>query len=108
MISSGVITITTDFGHKGPFAGVMKGVILSRFPQARVVDLAHDIPAPAPDMGSGQQSSVEQRFDSIVADHRGSLHLAEKTRPEYPAQSTAGMVRSQAEQKGGSDIMSPV
>lgn len=48
MISSGVITITTDFGHKGPFAGVMKGVILSRYPQARVVDLAHDIPAQWP------------------------------------------------------------
>ena len=42
---SGVITITTDFGHKGPFAAVMKGVILTRFREASVVDLAHDIPA---------------------------------------------------------------
>jgi S-adenosylmethionine hydrolase len=42
--ASGVITITTDFGHKGPFAAVMKGVILTRFPEARVIDLAHDIP----------------------------------------------------------------
>ena len=42
---SGVITITTDFGHKGPFAAVMKGVILQRFRQASVIDLAHDIPA---------------------------------------------------------------
>lgn len=42
---SGVITITTDFGHKGPFAAVMKGVILQRFRAASVVDLAHDIPA---------------------------------------------------------------
>lgn len=42
---SGVITITTDFGHKGPFAAVMKGVILQRFRQACIVDLAHDIPA---------------------------------------------------------------
>ena len=48
MKPSGVITVTTDFGHKGPFAGVMKGVILSRFPAARVVDLAHDIPAQWP------------------------------------------------------------
>lgn len=40
---SGVITITTDFGHKGPFVGVMKGVILSRHPQARIVDLTHEI-----------------------------------------------------------------
>jgi len=42
---SGVITITTDFGHKGPFAAVMKGVILTRFREASVIDLAHDIPA---------------------------------------------------------------
>ena len=42
---SGVITITTDFGHKGPFAAVMKGVILKRFRDACVIDLAHDIPA---------------------------------------------------------------
>ena len=40
---SGVITITTDFGHQGPFVGVMKGVILTRFPEARIVDLTHEI-----------------------------------------------------------------
>lgn len=48
MKPSGVITITTDFGHKGPFAAVMKGVILGRFHDARIVDLAHDIPAQWP------------------------------------------------------------
>ncbi len=46
--ASGIITITTDFGHKGPFTGVMKGVILGRFPEATVVDMAHDIPAQWP------------------------------------------------------------
>src|SRR5262249_60732901 len=40
---SGVITITTDFGHQGPFVGVMKGRILARFPAARIVDLTHEI-----------------------------------------------------------------
>jgi S-adenosylmethionine hydrolase len=43
--AAGVITITTDFGHKGPFAAVMTGAIIKRFPEARVIDLAHDIPA---------------------------------------------------------------
>jgi len=38
----GLITITTDFGHKGPFIGTMKGVILSRFPEARIVDITHE------------------------------------------------------------------
>lgn len=41
--ASGVITITTDFGHQGPFVGVMKGCVLKRFPQARIVDLTHEI-----------------------------------------------------------------
>ena len=40
---SGVITITTDFGHQGPFVGVMKGCILTRFATARLVDLTHEI-----------------------------------------------------------------
>jgi S-adenosyl-L-methionine hydrolase (adenosine-forming) len=40
---SGVITITTDFGHQGPFVGVIKGTILKRFPQARLIDLTHEI-----------------------------------------------------------------
>ncbi len=39
---SGVITLTTDFGHKGPFVATMKGVMLSRLPAARIVDLTHE------------------------------------------------------------------
>jgi S-adenosylmethionine hydrolase len=39
----GVITITTDFGHRGPFVATMKGRMLTRFPQARIIDLTHEI-----------------------------------------------------------------
>lgn len=39
----GVVTLLTDFGLADPFVGVMTGVILSRFPGARVVDLCHGI-----------------------------------------------------------------
>lgn len=39
-----VITLTTDFGLKGPFVGVMKGAILARLPGAQIVDLTHEIP----------------------------------------------------------------
>src|SRR5580692_3854810 len=42
-VPSGVITLTTDFGHQGPFVGVMKGAILQRYPQARLIDLTHEI-----------------------------------------------------------------
>ncbi|MBI5103008.1 MAG: SAM-dependent chlorinase/fluorinase [Nitrospirae bacterium] len=38
-----VITLTTDFGHDDPFAGVMKGVILRTNPEAVIVDLTHGI-----------------------------------------------------------------
>ena len=40
--ASGVITVTTDFGHRGPFVGTMKGVIVSRFPTATIIDLTHE------------------------------------------------------------------
>ena len=40
---SSLITLLTDFGTRDPFAGVMKGVILSLCPEARLVDLTHDI-----------------------------------------------------------------
>lgn len=38
----GVVTVTTDFGHRGPFVGTMKGVIVSRFAAARIIDLTHE------------------------------------------------------------------
>jgi S-adenosylmethionine hydrolase len=41
---SGILTLTTDFGHEGPFVATMKGRILSRFPAARIIDLTHEIP----------------------------------------------------------------
>jgi S-adenosylmethionine hydrolase len=38
-----VITLTTDFGHKGPFVAVMKGMILRYAPEIQVIDLTHEI-----------------------------------------------------------------
>jgi len=44
LVPSGVITITTDFGHQGPFVATIKGRILTRFPQARIIDVTHEVP----------------------------------------------------------------
>lgn len=44
-MSQPVITLTTDFGLRDPYVGVMKGVIVSRCPQACVIDLTHAIRA---------------------------------------------------------------
>lgn len=43
MQPSGVITLLTDFGLADGYVGVMKGVILTLFPNARLVDIAHEI-----------------------------------------------------------------
>jgi len=40
---SRIITLTSDFGLADEYAGVMKGVILSRAPQATIIDLSHTI-----------------------------------------------------------------
>jgi S-adenosylmethionine hydrolase len=39
-----VITLTTDFGEGAPYVAAMKGVILGINPDARVLDLSHQIP----------------------------------------------------------------
>jgi S-adenosylmethionine hydrolase len=67
---SGIITLLTDFGLTDPFVGIMKGVILSAFPGARIVDLSHGIPP---------QSVVEAAFwleRSYTYFPRGTVHVA--------------------------------
>jgi S-adenosylmethionine hydrolase len=39
-----VITFLSDYGHSDEFVGVCHGVIARRCPQARVIDLTHEIP----------------------------------------------------------------
>jgi S-adenosylmethionine hydrolase len=38
-----IITLTTDFGLMDHYAGTMKGVVLKICPDARIVDISHDI-----------------------------------------------------------------
>jgi S-adenosylmethionine hydrolase len=38
-----IITLTTDFGYKDPFIGIMKGVILNINPSVNLVDITHGI-----------------------------------------------------------------
>ena len=40
---SPLVTLTTDFGSASPYVAVMKGVILSLNPGARLIDLSHAI-----------------------------------------------------------------
>jgi len=38
-----IITLTTDFGTSDHYVGTMKGVILGIAPQARIVDISHEV-----------------------------------------------------------------
>jgi S-adenosylmethionine hydrolase len=40
----GLVTLVTDFGQSDPYVGILKGVLLGRCAEARVVDLTHLIP----------------------------------------------------------------
>ncbi len=65
-----IITLTTDFGFRDTFAGVMKGVILSIAPAAQIVDLCHGIPPQ--DILAGALALEE----SAAFFPRGTIHVA--------------------------------
>jgi len=65
-----IITLTTDFGLRDPFVGIMKGVILSICPTARLVDLTHDV-EPQDLLGAGLALEAALPFFPD-----GTVHLA--------------------------------
>lgn len=67
---TGLITLTTDFGTLDPYAGIVRGRILGRFPGARVVDLGHGIPAGRPDLAGFWLARAWLDFPP------GTVHLA--------------------------------
>ncbi len=45
MKANGIISLTTDFGTRDPYSGIMKGVIYAANTHAHLVDITHHIPA---------------------------------------------------------------
>ena len=70
MRPSGIITLTSDFGLKDPYVGTMKGVILSINPEARMIDISHQVKA-----GSIFQASdlVREAYPFFP---KGTIHVA--------------------------------
>lgn len=70
MKPSGIITLTTDFGLTDPYVAMMKGVILSINPSAKLVDVTHQI-------GTGAVSQaallIRETFPYFP---EGTVHLA--------------------------------
>lgn len=40
---NGIITLTSDFGNRSYYSGAMKGIILKRFPDARIFDITNSV-----------------------------------------------------------------
>ena len=64
------IVLTTDFGLSDPYAGIMKGVVLSINPDAILIDITHQI----------QPQNIRQGSFVLAASHRffpeSSIHVA--------------------------------
>ncbi len=64
-----IITLTTDFGLRDPYVGIMKGVILGIAPEACLVDITHEV---------GSHDIVEGAFalaSSVRFFPPGTVHL---------------------------------
>ncbi len=70
MKRSRIITLTTDFGCRDPYVAAMKGVILSIYPEAVLVDVSHEIPPGAVGEAAGILAQAVPWFPA------GTVHLA--------------------------------
>ncbi len=67
---NGLITLTTDFGTRDSYVAEMKGVVLGAFPQARLVDITHQVPPQDVRAGAFCLARVVAAFPA------GTVHLA--------------------------------
>lgn len=67
---SGIVTLTTDFGLRDPYVAAMKGVILSIFPKAALVDMSHGVKAGA------VREAADLLCDTVPYFPEGTVHVA--------------------------------
>jgi hypothetical protein len=67
---SGIVTLTSDFGTRDGYVGALKAAVLSRFGQARLVDLAHELEPGDIAAASRALAQAAPRFPP------GTVHLA--------------------------------
>lgn len=68
--ANGLVTLTTDFGLREPFVGIMKGVMLAHASELRFVDMAHEVSAFQPIEAGFWLSRALRYFPA------GTLHVA--------------------------------
>lgn len=64
------VTLLTDFGLRDPYVGIMKGVIARLAPEARFIDLCHDLPPQDVRAGAYALSTAWRYFPA------NTIHLA--------------------------------
>jgi S-adenosylmethionine hydrolase len=64
------VTLLTDFGQRDGYAGALKGAVLAACPEARLVDLTHEIPPGDIDCGARVLAQAAPLFPE------GTVHLA--------------------------------
>jgi S-adenosylmethionine hydrolase len=69
IVASGIITLTTDFGEADPYVAMIKGVILSINPDARIVDTTHQVRAGSIQEGA---SIIREAYGYFPS---GSVHV---------------------------------
>ena len=67
---AGIVTLLTDFGLADTYVGVMKGVVASINPHARIIDLCHDV---APQDVRGAAFLLAGSFEYFPS---GTIHVA--------------------------------
>ncbi len=65
-----IITLTTDFGYRDPFVGIMKGVVSAINPAAAIIDLTHGV---APQDVTGGALALAAAVDFFP---QGTVHVA--------------------------------
>jgi S-adenosylmethionine hydrolase len=65
-----IVTLLTDFGTADYFVGAMKGALLAANPEARVIDITHEVPAYDVEAGAFTLSAAFETFPE------GTVHLA--------------------------------
>jgi S-adenosylmethionine hydrolase len=68
--ANGIVTLTTDFGLREPFVGIMKGVMLAHAAHLRFIDMAHDVSAFQPVEAGFWLAGALRYFPA------GTLHMA--------------------------------
>src|SRR5690606_8649409 len=63
-------SLLSDFGHRDPYTGIVKGVVLRHHPTATLIDLCHEVPPQDVSLAGFYLQAAVHRFP------KGTIHVA--------------------------------